>query len=275
MENNKEIAPLLPNSLIEFKKSLGIYPKKCPVILIIDKISMVTATMLAIISARLIQATGIDTKFGGIPVFMFGDFAQINPVRGKSLPDAVMEKMKIKADNKNGNSYPLSNKSRGIDLLLAATWFPLKQQVRCAEDEKHLKFVEKLGAGEIITLGDMQNYDILSKEDMKKDKWAFSPILVPNNRERIDITEQQSIKFAKKHNTCVIRWPVSIKANSWKGKPNNFDEIKKKDPCFWQYFVRGATGYVLTNVNVNAYIANGTECKCHSLTLPSKKKQNG
>ena len=118
----------------------------------------------------------------------------------------------------------------------------------------------------------MRNYDILSKEDMKKDKWAFSPILVPNNRERIDITEQQSIKFAKKHNTCVIRWPVSIKANSWKGKPNNSDEIKKNDPCFWQYFVRGATGYVLTNVNVNAYIANGTECKCHSLTLPSKKK---
>ena len=74
---------------------------------------------------------------------------------------------------------------------------PLKEQLRCAEDEKHLKFVEKLGAGEIITSGDMENYDILSKEDMKKDKWAFSPILVPNNRERIDITEQQSIKFAK------------------------------------------------------------------------------
>ena len=128
---------------------------------------MVTATMLTTISARLSQATDIKRPFGGIPVFMFGDFAQINPVHGKSLPHAVIGRIDFERNNPNQHYNPLTNENKGIDLFLRATWFQLKQQVRCAQDRKHLKFVEKLGAGKKIKLVDMRNYDILSREDVK------------------------------------------------------------------------------------------------------------
>eukprot|EP00957_Ditylum_brightwellii_P024855 1879480-Ditylum_brightwellii.AAC.1 len=60
------------------------------VVLIIDKISMITPTMIAVLDTRLEQATGLDKNFGGVQVFAFGDFKHIDPLKSTSLPKATL-----------------------------------------------------------------------------------------------------------------------------------------------------------------------------------------
>eukprot|EP00957_Ditylum_brightwellii_P179939 13706996-Ditylum_brightwellii.AAC.1 len=60
------------------------------VVLIIDKISMITPAMIAVLDTRLEQATGLEKNFGGVPVFAFGDVNQIDQVKSTSLPKATL-----------------------------------------------------------------------------------------------------------------------------------------------------------------------------------------
>ena len=53
---------------------------------------MVTPQMVASIDSRLLQATNIQQIFGGVPVMMFGDFAQLPPVGVACITHAVMKK---------------------------------------------------------------------------------------------------------------------------------------------------------------------------------------
>lgn len=54
---------------------------KCD-ILIIDEISMVSATLLNVVSKLAMEARGSTTPFGGIKVIVVGDFFQLPPVKG-------------------------------------------------------------------------------------------------------------------------------------------------------------------------------------------------
>eukprot|EP00957_Ditylum_brightwellii_P122570 9347323-Ditylum_brightwellii.AAC.1 len=77
----------------KFQEKLGIDPdnmQERKVVLIIDEISMITPTMLAVLDTRLKQATGLEKNFGGIPVFVIGDFNRIDPVKSTSLPKATI-----------------------------------------------------------------------------------------------------------------------------------------------------------------------------------------
>eukprot|EP00957_Ditylum_brightwellii_P030097 2278362-Ditylum_brightwellii.AAC.1 len=77
----------------KFQEKLRIDPgnmQERKVVLIIDEISMITSTMLAVFDTRLKQATGLEKNFEGIPVFSFGDYNQIDPVKLTSLPKATI-----------------------------------------------------------------------------------------------------------------------------------------------------------------------------------------
>ena len=65
-------------------------------IVILDEISMVTPQLLAAIDSGLWQATNVQQNFGGIPVVMFGVFAQLPPVKGASITDVVIKRIKNK-----------------------------------------------------------------------------------------------------------------------------------------------------------------------------------
>ena len=117
---------------------------------------------------------------------------------------------------------------------------------------------------------DLKNYKALSKKDMKNKKWKFAPILVSTNRERLDITELQAVNFAKENKTYVVRWRIEYK--DWEEQPKNWEKIMSEDPVFWQYWVKNAEGYILTNFNTDAKIANGTSFHCHSLVFDKSDK---
>ena len=57
-------------------------------ILIIDEFSMLKADILYRIDLRLREITQNKQDFGGVLVFLFGDPAQLKPVRGSYIFDA-------------------------------------------------------------------------------------------------------------------------------------------------------------------------------------------
>lgn len=45
-----------------------------------------------------------------------------------------------------------------------------------------------------------------------------------------------------------------------------------EDPCFWEWFIKGADGFITLNLHKEANVANGTPIKQHSI-FPSSEEQ--
>jgi hypothetical protein len=140
-----------------------------------------------------------------------------------------------------------------------------------SDDEQHNSFVEKLAKGQKIQIKDILRYKPLSKDDINNAEsasdWKYAPVLVSTNRERLDITQRQSILYAKDHGTYVFKWKSNLKG--WVNKPSAMElpEIQDQNALFWQYFVPGAKAYLDTNVNNDLGLVNGSAVKCHSLVF--------
>jgi PIF1-like helicase len=251
------VVPLGPQQVQELQARLGL-DKHHSLFLIIDEISMVTATMLAIIDLRLRQATNINQPFGGVPLALFGDFSQIAPVGGVLLTDAIMKatevditlrRCQLNSQNPPDSQLPLIQNYRGdssritanllqqttlfrkgIELFARAKWFPLRKQNR-SKDPEHTTIIEHIASGKSMTKKQLQHYKHLQPEDLCNPRWRFAPILVSTNRERFDITEVQAKSFAKVNGTVVLRWKKRIE--KWTGQPRNHQKaLCMKIRCF-------------------------------------------
>nr|OQO27419.1 hypothetical protein B0A51_07870 [Rachicladosporium sp. CCFEE 5018] len=79
--------------------------------LIIDEKSMISVEQLLYIERRCRQATGKDLPFGGLNVFMFGDFWQLAPVSGRALYMIPVEQNDWSGDDLAGRLVWLGFKS--------------------------------------------------------------------------------------------------------------------------------------------------------------------
>ena len=164
---------------------------------------------------------------------------------------------------------------RGAMLFTEFERYHLTDQKR-AKDKDHLRFLKRMSQGAKILMSDLLRYRKLGIEDLSSDfdiqndkvSWKYAPILVADNRERIDIVARKAVLFAGDHETYTFRWKTDV--GSWKNAPLLLHDklnIQDSDPCFWQYFVCGADGFLTTNLNNNLGLANGTPVKLHSLTF--------
>lgn len=128
-----------------------------------------------------------------------------------------------------------------------------------------MSFVKKLARGMQISLEDLQQYKTLQASDVEKKEWQFAPVLVTSNRERMEITHQKAILFAKLHKTYVFKW--RNKMTGWKNKPQDSSYLYDQNPMLWQYFVAGSNAFLTKNINNSLGLANGTPVVCHSLVL--------
>ena len=118
---------------------------------------------------------------------------------------------------------------------------------------------------------DIKRYKTLAEEDIKNhpDEWAFAPILVATNIERLNITEQQAIRFAIANKTYVFRWKGKQKQTG-RGKnmsSSSLGDVENKNCLFWQYFVPGAEAYITYNMNNSLGLVNGASIMCHSIAF--------
>ena len=246
--------------------------------IIIDEISTVKPYMLGYLNARLQVACCNDKPFGGKAIVLLGDFDQLPPAGGLSIPQISM----IIEEQKNASSIkrmmrrrriPARSKKdleltsitrQGVEQFTGAIHINLTEQHR-SEDQEHTDLLGRMSAGETIGPEDLKDYKTLSADDFS---YEFATILTPGNKERHEFNNIQSQRWAKKYKTQVVRW--ARREKNWKGKPMNPLNVlkaKEKEYCFWELFVPGAFGYLTHNLNVDKGLANGTQIKYDSISF--------
>ena len=80
------------------------------------------------------------------------------------------------------------------------------------------------------------------------------------------------IQFAKATGKAVIRWRANAKG--WQqAPPPHLEHEAYSNPCFYEYFVEGADGFLTQTVSKQLGLVNGQSFKCHSLTLEHDDQQ--
>jgi hypothetical protein len=168
----------------------------------------------------------------------------------------------------------LNGNRRGAQLFTNLDCYNLNGNPRAEKDPDHASYIARLHKGSIINPTELlQRYKMLSAEDLDDNvQWRFATVIVPNNRERIDIIALTVVDFAKYTGQPVVRWMCNI--TSWDGAPEdpNIKREAMKDPCFCQYFVTGAYGICNENISVNLNITNGAPIKLYTLDFNTEQE---
>ena len=263
---------------------------------ILEEVSNQAPWHLARLSKLCQSVTGSDEPFGGVLVLLIGDLTQLGPVKAIDLTCAVMDtnldpdlrshvsKHKqhalgqasiIKSDRPEYEKYLANHPhSIGSNLLTSSRWFELTQQQR-SEDSIHTNLVTRNYHGEQLTFADLKNngYKILSSADANNPDWIKAPILVSTNRERHTLTHTRAIQFARSTGTVVIRWRTH--QTKWLQKPLLPCHQKEalEDPCFYEYFVAGASAFLTENIQKHLKLTNATSAIYHSLVFNTGEDQ--
>ena len=243
-----------------------------------------------------------DEPFGGAKAFFTGDLSQLPPViAGKSIAQAVMDihasakvrawmTRKRRSKKKNPDGTPVRSiippiekgdtrfrldhpYGLGVDIMTSVRWYELTQQQRSRDDLDQLRFNRRTYLGENISMADIQKqYKIIGEEDFKDPDFAEASVIVSTNREKYSLTHARAIHFAHLTGTIVIRWLCEFK--DWTGQPESTCcAAALEDPCFYEYFVEGARGFITKNIMTSLYIVNGTQIKYHSIKFDPETEE--
>jgi hypothetical protein len=174
----------------------------------------------------------------------------------------------------DANSLLCGNR-KGAQLFTDLDCYILNGNPRAGKDPDHAAYIAKLHKGTQVDAKELlQRYKMLTAQDLNDEVgWRFATVIVPNNRERIDIIGQTVIDFAICTGRPVVRWLCNIK--SWEGAPEDQElrQAAMEDPCFWQYFVAWADGICNDTKSVNINITNGAPIKLYSLSFNSEEER--
>jgi len=73
---------------------------------------------------------------------------------------------------------------------------------------------------------------------------------------------------AQFHNVPFVRWRRQLGLSTALGDAP-VDDIYDNEPDLWEYFVEGAPGLMMENVNPPRHLANGTPCIYDHLRFPN------
>ncbi len=171
------------------------------------------------------------------------------------------KRMNSAISSTDANSLINGNR-KGAKLFTALDCYNLEGNPRAEKDKEHAAYIAKLHKGTKVDAAELlQRYKMLTSKDLDNDtQWRFATVIVPNNRERIDIVAKSIIDFAIYTDQPVVRWLCSIK--SWDGAPEDLTLRTKamQDPVFWQYFVKWADSICNDNKSVKINVTNGDRC---------------
>ena len=229
-----------------------------------------------------------DRPFGGSSTTLYCDLSQLGPVRaGASLAQAVMdiyaddsvrEWLTKRSSNKTTKRtiLPFVHKDDdrrrinhpfriGADIMIGARWFELTQQQRSIKDPYHTHLVNNNYKGEPVTVNAVKNkYKILSGLDCTKEEWIRAAVIVATNRERCSLTHTLAIQYATFFHTVIIRWLKDFKC--WTQRPPvEFEAAALQDPCFYEYYVQDADGFLNENIMRDLCLVNAIPIVYHSI----------
>jgi hypothetical protein len=270
------------------------------VLLILDEISTQAPWHLARLSHVCQQAkNSYDEPFGGIPILLVGDLKQLPPVlAGSSLTQALFDIIAVERGDKSVSRQGRGKKKQaqpavalpavdkgmklakhryshvhpirvGAELLTRARWMELVKSER-TDDAEHDKVLKRLYDNSTISTVDMQMYDVLSAKDFARPNspWLQASIICSTNRERYTLTHHAAKRFAASRGQVVYRWMTGF--SHWEGCPGNDSPDVFDDPCFYEYFVEGADGFITNKLNSDLCLVNATPVQYHSLCIEDK-----
>ena len=196
-------------------------------------------------------------NFDSIGVLFMGDFAQLDPVGGTSLPKVAV--------NQNG---PAGRLFAEFNVFFLTT----NQRVD-KKDVAHLQFVQALadtGNKHPVTRQALSHIKQLTRDDFSsaagRAKWSSAVVVTSCNKTCTALNKDRIFAHARAVGMPVLCWRLPLASA---GLKNGMlvSEIYKNAPGLTQYFVPGAPAAVNDNLNTTRRVANGTRAVCHSVVL--------
>jgi hypothetical protein len=182
--------------------------------LFIDEVSLLTSIMISMIDKRLKEIFDSSEIFGGIAVILLGDFQQLDPVKGKSLPSSIVEHL---VQHAHAYRYVIGTpREDGINLFIQFQLILLTEQMRASTDIDHTSMndqlrdtsIEKPVTQDIVQC--LQRMIITPQDVTERPDFRFAPVAVCGNSERNLINHEQAYRFAKYHHRKVIQWRFDL-----------------------------------------------------------------
>ena len=263
------LRPWRAEKLDDFKRMYDVRKISC---FVIDEISTTMAYILANVHQRLMEATGVKKLFGGVAMLLVGDYDQMPPAVGESIPATVM---KLERSKMWRGRFGHANRdlvtgasAAGARIFKMAEHIKLSTQHRSI-DERQTALINKMREEQKVTKEDLREMYPLLGEGPDGDKaFQHATVIVTGNYERRLINDCQSERFARCNNTVIVRWPRKLK--DWMGGPTTAAGVQHaidNNACFWETFLCNALGYLNVNVNTKIEMANGTLVRYHSLSF--------
>uniref|UniRef100_A0A914P577 ATP-dependent DNA helicase n=1 Tax=Panagrolaimus davidi TaxID=227884 RepID=A0A914P577_9BILA len=206
-------------------------------LLVIDEISQCSNELLAKISLRFQEITGIDEPFGNIPTLLVGDFLQLPPVDGSFCFEPLSSSTIKRISDSGATSYDLW---QSLDIHYFELWINKRQY-------SDLNYAEVLGRIRVGTLTD-DDYDFLLKhvvppeEGTRKDSYVqelYHDLSTTNPTTLVLYSKNEMVEtFNKRYllshfkDELVSIPPVHVRASESDDNDSEnetgFDQMKKK-----------------------------------------------
>ena len=269
-----KFADLTPKTRDAIEKNLGLDDdgELSTCLLVVDEVSMMTATQLAFIDHRLREVGKRKQPFAGLAVLLMGDFYQLPPVGTEALYRSALAHHRPKATAR------AAARQAGAELFKLFRLIELTEQMRAAAcpTQKHL--VDNLRERtKPIQKEDLAKLKILTNADIEEDStWLNATIVTPGNNVRHAINQDKVVRLAKRLGVPVLRWKLPLAdASASNYPPELLDVVYDQSPEAWGYFVHTSPVYLDFNFNPKLGLANGTACQQHSITLDASTTDLG
>ena len=263
--NLKKMKPLSAQKLTHIKSILG-----NAILLIIDEIGFAAPHLIGAVDFRLREIYDSDIPFGGIGILFSGDFYQLKPVGSESLWESAFRYGSTNTHSSLERVHELN--LIGTKLFLKAKRITLIEQMRC-QDSIHQSILDNFRKG--ITT-DLEDY-IISHQLQAGHYNVFqnARIVSPGNPERLHMSRQLIISFARKHLKRVISWHLTyyyrgtevniLQKLQSTNEESKIDTLIHQNPSLMMDFVEDAPVYLTSNMNPLRGLANGTPAKLYKL----------
>lgn len=229
-------------------------------VIVIDEISMVSASLLVTVDARLRDWFEGTLPFGGLAVILMGDFFQLPAIQGSLLS--------ISSSSPAGLIFGLFQR------------LDFNDQCRAADDPEHaarLQYFRNLELSQtpIQASKVLEHLKLLSQDDVEHDpEWLDAPVIVSENVTRHYVNKAQLVRDAQRTGQAVLTWrnaldPRSLSLFEHAASIHNqpVAALLERFPETSSFFLTGAPVMLRDNIMTEKGISNGTVCFLHSITF--------
>jgi hypothetical protein len=250
-------------------------------VILIDEVSMISPRFLGMLSSQAdkILETSSDHGFGNLPLILVGDFFQIPPVTGSSLPELLVEQTTTattttEASPASRPSKPLSPlQLHGLHVFQSCLRINLTIQQRAADDlDWQQRVINPLrdtscqypvSATLLDSLRPLTSADYPPPSPSLAPSTSFinAPIVTSLNRARCFYIRTLSYHFATYHKVPVFYWfnPHPHPTTRLPSPPlPMYGELASSFPQLQSFFAPGMPATLTSNINPSCGLANGT-----------------